>query len=152
MARTFYFDANGHRFEFVCDSRKTRNGFAHDVLCFIDDYDNNSPDYIRETCTYYNRTWERYEYQTVMQKLTHAQASKHVEWIREDYMREHGYKRMTAKRKTEFAEYLDRECDDPSLRTWCTLYQMIENRDIMDPPYPDWYGHRPRTFSPSYFA
>lgn len=147
--KRFTFDANDHHFEFVCTSRNTRNGFAHDAVCFIDggDWDN-----LTSTCNYLNRTWERYAYQSVMQKLVFAQCAKHVSWELDDFKRARNYERMTAKRKAEFIEYLDRECDNPTLRTWCKLYELIENDGIMTPPYPDWYGHRPRTFSPSYFA
>lgn len=147
--KRFEFDANGHRFEFVCTSRNTRHGFAHDAVCIIDggDWDN-----LTATRHYLNRTWERYAYQSVMQELVFTQCAKHVSHELEDFKRARNYERMTAKRKAEFTEYLDRECDNPALRTWCELYELIENDGIIEPPYPDWYGFRPKTFAPSYFA
>lgn len=146
--KTFKFDANGHHFEFVCTSHNTRNGFAHDASVFIDGRDTPAR---KATCHYLNRTWENYAYQSVMLQLAAEFAYQHAEWEREDYMREHDYKRMTAKRKAEFSEHLNHYAGD-SLRTWCKVYELINNHGIMEPPYPDWYGIRPKTFSPSYFA
>jgi len=144
----FTFKANDHEFEFMCSSRNTRNGFAHDARVFIDGRSYPSD---QATCNYINRTWESYCYQTVMQRLANAQATKYAARELDDYMKERGYKRMTAKRKNEFAQYLDENAGD-LLRTWAELYGLIESHGVMEPPYPEWYGRRPRTFSPSYFA
>lgn len=146
--RTFYFEANGHHFEFVCTSRDTRNGFAHDttLICNGGDWDNLSA-----TCFYYNRTWERYCYQTVMQRVVGDEIERCIEAEREDFMEERGYKRLTAARKQEFMEHIDANPGE-ALKTYCELYELVENYDLMEPPYPDWYGSRPRSFKPSYFA
>lgn len=146
--RTFNFDANGHHFEFICTSRDTRNGFAHDVTLICDggDWDN-----LTATCHYLNRTWERYAYQTVMHRVVGEEIARCIEAEREDFMRERGYKRMTAARKQEFMEHLDSEPSD-ALKTYCELYELVENDGLMEPPYPSWYGHRPRSFKPSDFA
>ena len=58
---------------------------------------------------------------------------------------------MTAKRREEFVEFIDNEPNE-DLKTWVELYEEIENHGMMKPPYPEWYGHRPRHFKPSYFA
>lgn len=52
------------KLEIVCEAKKTRNGFKHKATLLIDGQE-------RETAKvcYLNRTWERYEYQTVMKKL-----------------------------------------------------------------------------------
>jgi hypothetical protein len=46
------------------DYAKTRNGFRHDAVLLV-----NGHEVGRTKVNYLNRTWERYEYQTVMQKL-----------------------------------------------------------------------------------
>lgn len=52
---------NGHIKMFVCWTENTRYGFRH--LCKdTDDYGTN---YTSKAC-YYNRTWERFEYETVL--------------------------------------------------------------------------------------
>ena len=50
--------------EVVCDSAKTRNGFKHTATLMIDGAEQEST-----KCNYLNRTWERYEYQSVLQKV-----------------------------------------------------------------------------------
>ena len=50
--------------EVVCDWAKTRNGFKHTATLMIDGAEQEST-----KCNYLNRTWERYEYQSVLQKV-----------------------------------------------------------------------------------
>lgn len=57
------FKINEH-IEAVCDYDKTRNGFKHTATLFIDGIECNST----KIC-YLNRTWEAYEYQSVLLKL-----------------------------------------------------------------------------------
>jgi hypothetical protein len=144
----FEFNANGHRFEFVCTSRSTRGGFAHDAAVFID---GRAYEAARETCHYINRTWESYTYQTVMARLAGGRIAQHMEWELEDWKEARGYQRMTGRRKEEFAGFIDKNAGEP-LRTWIEVYAAIRNHDIMEPPYPEWYGRRPATYKPSYFA
>ncbi|WP_165170667.1 hypothetical protein [Adlercreutzia sp. ZJ242] len=146
--KVFSYESNGHRIQFVCDSRKTRNGFAHDAACIIDD---DVLGQIEATCNYYNRTWERYTFQTVCKKIAHEQAANCCKRERRRFMEERNYARMTAKRKAEFTEWINENAND-DLRLWCDVSALVANFDLMDPPYPEWYGHRPSTFTPSYFA
>ena len=48
----------------VCDYAKTRNGFKHIAKLCI-----NGEEVEETKCCYLNRTWERYEYQSVLQKV-----------------------------------------------------------------------------------
>ncbi len=48
----------------VCKSEKTRNGFRHTANLMINGHDRG---YAK--VTYLNRTWERFQFQTVMRKL-----------------------------------------------------------------------------------
>lgn len=50
--------------EAICDSKKTRNGFKHTATLLIDGNEQESV-----KVNYLNRTWERYEYQSVLEKL-----------------------------------------------------------------------------------
>lgn len=138
--KTFHFVVNLTNFEIVCSSRNTRDGFAHHCTILVNGEDRG----IEATCFYLNRTWERYAYQSVMLKAAREQIARLIEWEREDYMAARDWQRMTAKRREEFAQYLDTECDNNALRSYVCLYEQIENYDLMTPPYPDWYGHRPR--------
>lgn len=145
--RSFVHEVNFHNCEFICSTRNTRNGFAHDAHLIVD---GASWDNFDATCNYYNRTWERYEYQTVMRRLVSNEISLCVSYHLEDFKRDRGYQRMNAKRRAEFAEWIERNCDD-ALMTFVCLYEAIENDGIMPAPYPDWYGYRPKTFNVSDF-
>ena len=57
---------NGVKATIFCQSRKTRNGFAHD--CAIPAIK------VRATCHYLNRTWARFDFESV----THAAFDKFV--------------------------------------------------------------------------
>ena len=145
--RIYNYEANGHHFEFICKDRDTRNGFAHDATLICDGGD---WDPLEGTCHYLNRTWERYTYQSVMQKVVGDRARDEVERAKRDYMEARGYERMTAKRRAEFLEHIDNEPDD-ELKTWTELYELVTNDGLID-PYPEWYCHRPISIKPSYFA
>lgn len=146
--KTFNFDVNFHHFEFVCSSRNTRNGFAHHCSLIVDGGDIDVMDH---TCFYYNRTWERYDYQTVMRGLVREQIEILIKWRRSSYMEERGYKRMTQKRLNDFKQWID---DNPGdwIHSYICLYEAVENYSLMEPPCPDWYGHRPISVKPSDFA
>jgi hypothetical protein len=54
----------GKGIEAVCDAKKTRNGFKHTATLFVNNQEMDSV----KIC-YLNRTWERYEFQSVLKKL-----------------------------------------------------------------------------------
>ena len=51
-------------YEIVCKSESTRYGFRHIATLFKNGYS-----YTSAKCLYYNRTWERYEFESVLSKL-----------------------------------------------------------------------------------
>lgn len=73
--------------EIVCKSEKTRNGFRHlATLCI------NGNEQETAKCTYLNRTWESYEFQSVIQKLiekssffSHEDKKKYLEWAEQSH-------------------------------------------------------------------
>ncbi len=50
--------------EIVCDAENTRSGFRHLATLFID-----GKETVKGKCTYQNRTWERYEFQSVLSNV-----------------------------------------------------------------------------------
>lgn len=58
------------KIELVCVSEKTRNGFRHLATLMI-----NGREEGHAKCCYLNRTWERYEFQSVCQKLVEETTS-----------------------------------------------------------------------------
>ena len=93
------FEINGKEVQFVNSWRKTRNGFAHDSTMFID-----GCKYGVATCTYWNRTWEAYPYQTVMYRVASNEYQHRADQLRHRFMTENGYCKMTEKRAEAFDE------------------------------------------------
>jgi hypothetical protein len=61
MSRIFKVNEN---IEIVCDSVGTRYGFRHDARLFVNGYEKE-----KAKCCYYNRTWERFTFESVVLKL-----------------------------------------------------------------------------------
>jgi hypothetical protein len=52
------------RLSVVCNDGKTRNGFKHEATLMVDGHEET-----HVKVNYLNRTWESYEYETVLQRL-----------------------------------------------------------------------------------
>lgn len=61
MARIFKLN---NTTKIVCDAVGTRCGFRHNARLFINGYEQD-----KAKCCYYNRTWERFEFETVLLEL-----------------------------------------------------------------------------------
>ena len=85
---------NDTEYQFVNESRSTRNGFAHDTSLFI-----NGDKRWGATCHYINRTWECYQYQTVMQRCISDIIEANEKDYIEIYKADNGIKRLTADKK-----------------------------------------------------
>lgn len=59
--KTFTFSVNGEEIRFYCDITNTKNGFCHHVFA-----DGGGKDYEHTRVSYYNRTWEAFEYETAL--------------------------------------------------------------------------------------
>ena len=59
--KIFVFTVNGEEIRFYCDTTNTRNGFCHHVFAF-----GGGKDYEHSRVSYYNRTWESFEYETAL--------------------------------------------------------------------------------------
>ena len=59
--KTFEFTVNGETIRFYCDTTNTRNGFCHHVFA-----DGGGKDHEHTRVSYYNRTWEAFEYETAL--------------------------------------------------------------------------------------
>lgn len=81
--REFYIDDN--RIVFVNESAGTRSGFKHSTDLYINGY----IPAISETLHYINRTWEAYQYQSVMLSAVYSLKTRRVDSIRSDYRRKH---------------------------------------------------------------
>lgn len=92
---------NEVKYEFICMSEKNYNGFKHIARLYVDGEFVN-----RCERQYYNRTWEMYDYQSVMMDIIKEQIEYLNTFYIEKFKTEKGYKRMTDKRKLELNNYL----------------------------------------------
>ena len=59
--KTFEFTVNGEHIYFYCSTTYTKNGFCHHVYTV-----GGGKDYEHSRVSYYNRTWESFEYETAL--------------------------------------------------------------------------------------
>lgn len=97
-------DDKTYTFEFICNWHDTRGGFAHDCNLFI-----NNIERTISHCYYINRTWEVYTFQSVCMNAIYNVINEYTDKCREIYLDIHGYKRMTQKRKTDFADFISHD-------------------------------------------
>jgi hypothetical protein len=110
--------ANGNEYEFVNSSRNTRTGFAHDTTLFKNDREIG-----RATAIYYNRTWECYTYQTVMQRAINNIIENLYDEFIADFKAENNIKRLTAeKRATAENEFYQQE----NIKELKEVYKQLE--------------------------
>lgn len=113
-------DEGVKEFMFVCTSRDTRSGFAHDCTLFI-----NNVEKSEATCYYINRTWEVYQYQTVCLCALNNVISDYIHLMKERYMQANNYKRMTAARAEDFEKTIS---DNIYLNTLKTVKDQLHNK------------------------
>ena len=89
-------------YTFVCESRNTRSGFAHDCTLYED-----CSEIAKVSCHYLNRTWESYRYQTVMYKAVREAIDDLEKRYLAGFKAQNGYNKMTAKRKDDFEKFLN---------------------------------------------
>lgn len=96
---------NNNEYEFVNSSRGNRSGFVHETQLFK----NDEPigEYKQQ---YYNRTWESYQYQTVMKAVVRILLDDEFEKFKNLWKRQHNVKRLTESKKVEMMQdFTDRK-------------------------------------------
>ena len=111
---------NGREYQFVNSSRNTRTGFAHDTVLFIDDYEHG-----RASCIYYNRTWECYQYQTVMKRCIGDIIENNYKDYIAVYKADNGIKRLTAEKKEQIEKEFYKQKEIKELQK---VYKLLDNR------------------------
>ena len=117
--RTINIKVNDTDYEFICDSRGTRYGFAHDCHLMVDCVERAIAH-----CYYLDRTWERWDYQTVCIKAIDELINTLADRKKSQFKADKGYKRMTAKRELEFNEIL--KCS-PDLHNLKVCKEQLQN-------------------------
>jgi hypothetical protein len=102
------FKTNEHTYKFVCKSYGTRTGFNH----YAEMYEDSYPYSITEnTCHYINRTWERREFDTVINGCVYELKRKREAKLKEIFKAENNIKRMTAKTKSQLEEIIKNDAE-----------------------------------------
>lgn len=73
--QTILFTYNNQTYSIFLSIRKTRSGFAHDSYLFKQSNQYKELFYgfgKKQSCFYLNRTWESYQFQSVIRKLIYA--------------------------------------------------------------------------------
>jgi hypothetical protein len=112
---------NGNEYQFVNSSRNTRSGFAHDTTLFKNDYE-----IAEASCHYLNRTWECYQYQTVMMCCINEEIDREYNRFIDHYKYTNGIKRMTAEKRAEADKEFESREDIKELRK---VYKKLNDRD-----------------------
>ena len=102
---------HGFRIMLSADSRNTRHGFAHDAEITVLPAGTFCGYTVTAHCYYLNRTWERYQYETVLQRVCRAAMACRADELLAAYKTDNGYQRMTKKRAAEFTETLNNDAE-----------------------------------------
>lgn len=89
-------NVNGKDYTFICNYRSNRSGFVHECELHI------GAQVFESKCQYYNRTWECYRFQSVMFSALYNYKEYVTKLLKENFLDECGYKRMTPKLKVDF--------------------------------------------------
>jgi len=113
------YQVNDTEYTFICRSRSTRSGFAHDAEL------QTANGYVIGTasCHYLNRTWESYEYQSVMIRVVVQKLEEYLLCAREQFKREHNISRITAKRKPEMDAFVAAQFEKTN--SWKELRELL---------------------------
>ena len=111
-------EINGVKFTLVCESWRTRYSWGHEVTL----YKNDTLKVGRVKIRYYNRTWERYQYQSAIKSVIYNAIAQIKAAAKIAFKKLHDYKVMTKKRAAEFTEYLTK---DPDYKIYNELFRMF---------------------------
>lgn len=111
-------EINGVKFTFVCEFWRTRNSWGHKVTL----YKNDTFEVGRVRIRYYNRTWERYQYQSAIKSVIYNVLEDIKAAAKKVFLSVHKYKVMTKKRAAAFFEYLKQ---DNAYNMYNDLYRMF---------------------------
>lgn len=111
-------EIEGIKFTFVCDSWNARNSWGHEVTL----YKNDSFKVGFVKIRYYNRTWERYEFQNAIKSVIYNVIQQIKAVAKKTFLILHNYKILTKKRAAEFVEYLAKDLE---YNTYNELFKMF---------------------------
>lgn len=90
---------NNNEYMFINRSRGNRSGFVHETKLY-----KNNRLIAENKIQYYNRTWESYQYQSVMRRAVNALIDEAKESYRNRWKNAHNVKRLTEAKRAEMQE------------------------------------------------
>lgn len=93
---------NGVKFTFVCECWNTSTSWGHKVTL----YRNENVIIGSVKIRYYNRTWERYQFQSAIKNVIFETIERITGEAKAVFKNLHNYKILTKKRTAEFVYYL----------------------------------------------
>lgn len=87
---------DGHDIIFFNETWETYRAWGHKTTFYLDNIELNSA-----KCRYYNRTWECYQYQSIMKSCVYAYMEKIENMFLQDYKNSNGIKRFSKKSKED---------------------------------------------------
>lgn len=87
---------NNNEYVFINSSRSNRSGFVHETKLY-----KNGTLWGEYKIQYYNRTWECYQFQSVMRGVVNTIIGEEFEVFKTSYKHNHNIKRLTAKKHDE---------------------------------------------------
>ena len=109
---------NGVKFTLVCETWQTKTSWGHEVTL----YKNNVLKVGHVKVRYYNRTWEKYIYQSAIKSVIFNAIQEIKAAAKVVFKALHNYKVMTKKRAAEFVEYITK---DPAYNMYNELFKMF---------------------------
>ncbi len=108
---TFKREINGKNFTIFCDYWETRNSWGHEAALYVDSKKIKS-----YKIRYYNRTWERYTFQSIINACIYSVLEELKEELKALYKEDKGFKLLTKSRKADFEKYLSLNTDYKDLQ------------------------------------
>ena len=99
--KIFNVNFQGEKNSIYCKCENTRNGFKHVATMY---YNKNT--YVA-VCYYINRTWEYFEYQSVIRKLYYIISNEFKEKAVNEWKAEKGKKRISAAEREKIYKDID---------------------------------------------
>lgn len=94
--------ANGKDYNFICRSRSNRSGFVHECELQLDGYT-----LTESKAQYYNRTWECYQYESVMGSCVYQLKEERKAEVKAELLEANGWGRICGDvRKAELEKAL----------------------------------------------
>lgn len=105
-SKVFQLESGAFRIYVYCHCEKTRNGFKHIAYC-VPYGDNRREHAVTRNIYYLNRTWETFEFESVLLNCLNVLINREYDSMKSDFMRVNGYKRLNAGRKAVLQEHLN---------------------------------------------